>query len=155
MIITGNDIEEIARLKKNLFSKFELKDLGNLKYFLGIEVLRSKRGIFICQKKYVLDLMAETGLIDCKPANTPMMVNHNLHMQLNGELAEKERYQRLVGKLLYLSHTRPDIAYVVGVTGQEISETEGQHQGTSPWSVETLLPREVRNRRWSLSRCEG
>ncbi|XP_022018834.1 uncharacterized mitochondrial protein AtMg00810-like [Helianthus annuus] len=118
MIITGNDVEEIARLEKNLFSKFEMKDLGNLKYFLGIEVLRSKQGIFICQKKYVLDLLVETGLIDCKPADTPMAVNHNLHMEPNGELADKERYQRLVGKLIYLSHTRPDIAYAVGVVSQ-------------------------------------
>ncbi|XP_021991784.1 uncharacterized mitochondrial protein AtMg00810-like [Helianthus annuus] len=118
MIITGDDIEEIARLKRNLFSKFEMKDLGNIKYFLGIEVLRSKRGIFVYQKKYVLDLLAETGLINCKPADTPMVANHNIHMELNGELADKEWYQRLVGKLIYLTHTRPDIAYVVRVVSQ-------------------------------------
>ncbi|XP_035838498.1 uncharacterized protein LOC110908724 isoform X1 [Helianthus annuus] len=127
MIITGNDVEEIAQLKENLFSKFEMKDLGNLKYFLGIEVLRSKRGIFICQRKYVLDLLAETGLIDCKPADTPMVVNHNLHMELNGELADKERYQRLVGKLIYLSHTRPDIAYAVGVVSQFMHQPQVAH----------------------------
>ncbi|XP_021974835.1 uncharacterized mitochondrial protein AtMg00810-like [Helianthus annuus] len=112
MIITGNVVEEITWLKKNMFSKFEMKNLGNLKYFLGIQVLRSKQGIFIYQKKYVLDLLAETGLIDCKPVDTPMVVNHNLHMELIGELADKERYQRLVGKLIYLSHTHPNIAYV-------------------------------------------
>ncbi|KAF5812790.1 putative RNA-directed DNA polymerase [Helianthus annuus] len=127
MIITGDDTEEIARLKRNLFSKFEMKDLGNLKYFLGIEVLRSKQGIFICQKKYVLDLLAETGLIDCKPADTPMVVNHNLHMELNGELADKGRYQRLVGKLIYLSHTRPDIAYAVGVVSQFMHQPQVAH----------------------------
>ncbi|KAJ9539426.1 hypothetical protein OSB04_032159 [Centaurea solstitialis] len=55
MIITGNDKEEITKLKEGLFTEFEMKDLGELKYFLGIEVLRSKQGIFICQKKYVLD----------------------------------------------------------------------------------------------------
>ncbi|KAJ0617795.1 putative RNA-directed DNA polymerase [Helianthus annuus] len=127
MIITGDDVEEIAQLKRNLFSKFEMKDLGNLKYFLGIEVLRSKRGIFICQKKYVLDLLAETGLIDCKPADTPMVVNHNLHMELDGKLADRERYQRLVGKLIYLSHTRPDIAYAVGVVSQFMHQPQVAH----------------------------
>ena len=70
MIITGDDTEEIAELKKNLFQEFEMKDLGFLKYFLGIEVLRSKKGIFINQRKYVLDLLAEIGMLDCKPANT-------------------------------------------------------------------------------------
>ncbi|GJX38033.1 retrovirus-related pol polyprotein from transposon TNT 1-94 [Tanacetum coccineum] len=56
-----NDKEEITKLKKNLFTEFEMKDLGRLKYFLGIEVLRSKPGIFMYQKKYVLDLLAEIG----------------------------------------------------------------------------------------------
>ncbi|KAJ0694305.1 putative RNA-directed DNA polymerase [Helianthus annuus] len=81
MIITGNDKEEMARLKANLFEEFEMKDLGRLKYFLGIEVLRSRQGIFICQKKYVLDLLAETGMLDCKPVDTPMMVNQKLYME--------------------------------------------------------------------------
>nr|GFD27512.1 putative reverse transcriptase, RNA-dependent DNA polymerase [Tanacetum cinerariifolium] len=65
--------EEMARLRTNPFKEFEMKDLGRLKYFLRIEVLMSKQGIFICQKKYVLDLLAETGMIDCKPVDTPMM----------------------------------------------------------------------------------
>ena len=55
-----------------------MKDLGRLKYFLGIEVPRSSRGIFISQKKYVLDLLAETRMLDCKPIETPMMMNHGL-----------------------------------------------------------------------------
>ncbi|XP_022004184.1 uncharacterized mitochondrial protein AtMg00810-like [Helianthus annuus] len=120
MIIIRNDVEEIAGLKKNMFSKFEMKDLGNLNY-------RSKRGISICLKKYVLDLLVETGLIDCKPVDTPMVVNHNLHMELNGELADKERYQRLVGKLIYLSHTHPDIAYAVGVVSEFMHQPQVTH----------------------------
>lgn len=60
MIITGNDEEEMTKLRTSLFKEFEMKNLGRLKYFLGIEVLRSEQGIFICQKKYVLDLLAET-----------------------------------------------------------------------------------------------
>nr|GEY17725.1 putative reverse transcriptase, RNA-dependent DNA polymerase [Tanacetum cinerariifolium] len=70
-----NNEEEIKRLKDGLFTEFEMKDLGNLKYFLVIEVLRSRKGIFICQKKYILDLLAEIGLINCKLADTPMMIN--------------------------------------------------------------------------------
>ena len=106
MIITGNDKEEIAELRGRLFREFEMKDLGRLKYFLGIEVLRSSRGIFISQRKYVLDLLAETGLIDCKPADTPMMINHRLQMTEGAAMANREQYQKLVGKLIYLSHTR-------------------------------------------------
>ena len=77
MVITGNNEEEISNLKK-LFMEFEMKDLGNLKYFLGIEVLRSKREISIDQKKYILDLLAKTVMLDCKPAETLIIANHKL-----------------------------------------------------------------------------
>ncbi|KAM0012264.1 putative RNA-directed DNA polymerase [Helianthus debilis subsp. tardiflorus] len=127
MIITGNDKEEMTKLKESLFREFEMKDLGRLKYFLGIEVLRSKRGIFICQKKYILDMLAETGMIDCKPADTPMMVNHKLQMEEGAKLVKKEMYQRLVGKLIYLSHIRPDIAYAVSVVSQFMHQPQIAH----------------------------
>ena len=78
MIITEDDREEIVNLKEKLFQEFEMKDLGRLKYFLGIEVLRSNKGIFISQRKYVLDLLTEIGMLDCKPVETPMMMNHGL-----------------------------------------------------------------------------
>jgi len=115
MIITGSDIEEIARLRNNLFKEFEMKDLGGLKYFLEIEVLLSNKGIFISQRKYIMDLLAEIRMIGCKPADTPMQVNHGLKFEKEVDLASKERYQWLVRKLIYLSHTRPDIAYAVEV----------------------------------------
>ena len=95
-----------------------MKDLGNLKYFFGIEVLRLKLGIFINQKKYILDLLASTGMIDCKPAKTLIVANHGLQIVEGAKLANKEQYQRLVGKLIYLSHTRPDIAYAVGIVSR-------------------------------------
>ncbi|RVW39236.1 Retrovirus-related Pol polyprotein from transposon TNT 1-94 [Vitis vinifera] len=118
MIITGDDIEEISRLQGQLATEFEMKNLGGLKYFLGIEVTRSKQGIFLSQRKYVLDLLSEVGLLDCKPAETPIVQNHKLGEYSDHLPTNKERYQRLVGKLIYLSHTRPDIAYVVSIVSQ-------------------------------------
>ncbi|XP_024172217.1 uncharacterized mitochondrial protein AtMg00810-like [Rosa chinensis] len=94
----GNDPEELNKLEAHLSSEFEMiKDLGGLKYFLGIEVARSNKGIFLSQRKYVNHKLAENP--DQVPTN-------------------KERYQKLVGKLIYLSHTRPDIAYAVGIVSQ-------------------------------------
>jgi hypothetical protein len=63
MIVTGDDAEEISRLQEQLSTEFEMKDLGGLKYFLGIEVARSRQGIFLSQRKYVLDLLTEVGLL--------------------------------------------------------------------------------------------
>ncbi|KAK9924142.1 hypothetical protein M0R45_032529 [Rubus argutus] len=118
MIVTGDDLKEMNELQKYLSTEFEMKDLGQLKYFLGIEVARSKRGISLSQRKYVLDLLAETGMLDCKPIETPIEMNHRLGIYPDQVLTDKGRYQRLVGRLIYLSHTRPDIAYAVSVVSQ-------------------------------------
>ena len=55
-----------------------MKELGELKYFLGIEIAQSKHGIFLSQRKYVLDLLAKTGMLDCKPVDTPIEQNHRM-----------------------------------------------------------------------------
>ena len=78
IVLTGNDLEEMGRLKHFLAKEFEIKDLGNLKYFLGIEVARSKDGIFVSQRQHVLDLLKETGMLGCKVVDTPM--DHTLKL---------------------------------------------------------------------------
>ena len=118
MVVTGNDPVEKAALQHHLASEFEMKDLGALKYFLGIEVARSEQGIFLSQRKYILDILTDTGMLASKLANTPMELNHQLGEYPNQVPTNKERYQRLVGKLIYLGHTRPDIAYAVSVVSQ-------------------------------------
>jgi len=97
-----------------------------LQYFLGIEVAQSKRGIFISQRKYILDLLKETGMTGCKPAESPIESNHKLQLGV-GESVDKERYQRLVGKLIYLSLTRPDIAYAVSLVSQFMHDPRESH----------------------------
>ncbi|RVW77068.1 Retrovirus-related Pol polyprotein from transposon RE1 [Vitis vinifera] len=72
IILSGNDMEELQNLKKYLSEEFEVKDLGNLKYFLDMEVARSRKGIVVSQRKYILDLLKETGMLGCKPIDTPM-----------------------------------------------------------------------------------
>nr|GEU75879.1 DNA-directed DNA polymerase [Tanacetum cinerariifolium] len=123
-IITGNDESEIKKLKEGLSVEFKMKDLGNLRHLFGIEVMRSSQGIFICQKKYILDLLAKTGTIDYKPVDTPMITNQKLFMKTKAKLANRDRYQRMVGKLIYLSHTRLDIAYAVGVVSQSMHQPQ-------------------------------
>ncbi|KAG6487996.1 hypothetical protein ZIOFF_056754 [Zingiber officinale] len=125
----GDDEVEIQALKSKLTSEFEIKDLGSLKYFLGIEVARSKKGIYVCPRKYVLDLLKETGKLGSRPASTPIEVNHDLTSSSGEDLTslEKGTYQRLVGKLLYLSMTRPDITYAVSVVSQYMHAPKNIH----------------------------
>ncbi|GJV39090.1 putative RNA-directed DNA polymerase [Tanacetum coccineum] len=90
MVVTGNDPQEMDNLQKILAKEFELKDLGNLKYFLGIEVARSKQGISMCQRKYVLDLLTETSMLNCRPVDTPIEMNHGLAIHPNQVPTNKE-----------------------------------------------------------------
>ncbi|CAN1152027.1 Retrovirus-related Pol polyprotein from transposon TNT 1-94, partial [Linum perenne] len=129
IIITGDDTEEIRRLKLTLANEFDLKDLGELKYFLGMEVARSKHGIALSQRKYVLDLLRETGMLGCKPADTPMESNKHLNNEDEVAPVNKEGYQRLVGKLIYLAHTRPDIAFSVSIVSQFMQNPNEEHHG--------------------------
>ncbi|RVW84739.1 Retrovirus-related Pol polyprotein from transposon RE1 [Vitis vinifera] len=111
IVITGNDHAGIFDLKAFMHSKFHTKDLGELKYFLGIEVSRSKKGMFLSQRKYVLDLLKETGKIEAKPCTTPMVPNVQLMPDDGDPFYNPERYRRVVGKLNYLTVMQPDIAY--------------------------------------------
>ncbi|KAL1187681.1 Retrovirus-related Pol polyprotein from transposon RE1 [Cardamine amara subsp. amara] len=106
----------VPALVEGLSSKFKLRNLGDLKYFLGLEIARSSKGISICQRKYVLELLADTGFLGSKPSSIPMEPNHSLHVDESESplLPNAEIYRRLIGKLLYLCTTRPDIAFAVG-----------------------------------------
>ena len=127
MIITGDDKIEIQNLEGKLSKEFEMKNLGGLKYFLGIEVSRNKEGIYLSQRKYILDLLAEVGMVECKPVDTPTVPNLKLNAYSDHTPTNVERYQRLVGKLIYLSHTRPDIAYAVSIISQFMHSPKEEH----------------------------
>ncbi|KOM49185.1 hypothetical protein LR48_Vigan08g001200 [Vigna angularis] len=127
IVITGNDVARIAQLKDHLFNHFQTKDLGRLKYFLGIEVAQSKEGVIISQRKYALDILEETGLTDCKPIDSPMDSNKKLMKDHGEPFSDPERYRRLVGKLIYLTITRPDLSYPVGVVSQFMQNPHIDH----------------------------
>ncbi|RVX13445.1 Retrovirus-related Pol polyprotein from transposon RE1 [Vitis vinifera] len=116
---------EVERLKKVLATEFEVKDLGQMQYFLGMEVVRSRKGISISQRKYVLDLLTEIGMLGCKLSDTPIKARKR--MESDGKPVDRERYQRLVGRLIYLSHTRPDITFAVSVVSQYMHSPKQRH----------------------------
>ena len=98
-----------------------MKDLSHVKYFLRIE------GIFLSQRKYALDLLHETGMSACQPADTPVEEGLKLCVKTNQVSVDKGRYQRLVGRLMYLAHTRPDLAYALSIVSQFMHNPEEQH----------------------------
>ncbi|KAL6314842.1 hypothetical protein AAG906_029058 [Vitis piasezkii] len=123
----GELSEEKEKLENYLSREFEMKDLGLLKYFLGIEVSRSSEGIFLSQRKYALDLLQETGMLGCQHVDTPIEKSLKLCVEPNQVSTDKGRYQRLVGRLMYLAHTRPDLAYALSVVSQYMHNPGEQH----------------------------
>lgn len=118
LVIAGNNSLAISTFKSYLHDCFHMKDLGKLKYFLGLEVARNSTGMFLCQRKYTLDLLSETGLLGCKPVSTPIAEKHELARATDDLLADSTRYRRLVGKLIYLTLTRPELSYSVHILSQ-------------------------------------
>ena len=110
IIITEYDMAGIASLKPFRHGQFHIKDLEMLKYFLVVEIMRIKSGIFSYKRKYMLDLLSETRKLATKPSQSPMA--QSLHLTREGKVfKDPERYKRLVGKLNYLTVTCPIIAY--------------------------------------------
>jgi hypothetical protein len=123
----GNDDAEIINIKALLDAKFSIKDLGLLKYFLGFEVARTQAGISLCQRKYALDLIQDTGLLGAKPCTTPMQPQLQLHKASGEAISDPTIYRRLIGRLLYLTHSRPEIAYAVSKLSQFLAAPTNTH----------------------------
>lgn len=99
--------------------EFEVNDLGTLKHFLGMEIARCKKGISISQRKYTLDLLKEMGILGCKPNNTLIELGNKGRMFKGGPM-DKERYQHLVRKPIYLFNTRPNIIVTSSSRGNSL-----------------------------------
>ncbi|GJW98882.1 uncharacterized mitochondrial protein-like protein [Tanacetum coccineum] len=127
LMITGNDNSLIQKFKSQLSSTFHMKDLGDLHYFLGLEVTKSEYGLFVSQKKYTLELLQEAGVMSSKPYKLPMDPNLKLQAEMGTPLQDPQVYRRYIGKLIYLTITRPDICYTVQLLSQFMQSPTSVH----------------------------
>jgi len=127
ILLTGNDLTEIQRVKDCLLQQFRIKDLGDLKYFIGIEFSRSKAGIYMSQRKYALDILQDTRLTGACPDKFPMEQYLKLTPDDRELLKDPVKYRRLVGRLIYLTVTRPDLAFSVQTLSQYIQSPRKPH----------------------------
>lgn len=127
IVVEGNELDSIDRIKQRLYKLFRIKDIGTLKYFLGLEIARSKEGIIFYERKYTLDILHDSGLTDSKHVDLPMEARPHLS-ETKGELIEDPvMYQRMIGRLIYLTITRPDITYLVHVLSRFMQRPRRPH----------------------------
>ena len=127
VLVACSEKDEKDKFKDLLDQKFKLKDLGDLKYFIGLEVARLDKWITFFQRKYTLEILNDAGLLGYKPAKTPMEQNLRLNKFESEELKGPSSYKRLIGRLLYLTITRPDITFVVHKLSQYMSKPRKPH----------------------------
>ncbi|XP_057492449.1 uncharacterized mitochondrial protein AtMg00810-like [Actinidia eriantha] len=127
MIRTRDDAHGISELKDFLHRHFEMNDLGPLSYFLDLEVSSGSTGYFLTQAKYASGLFIRVGILDCKTASAPLEANVCL-TSLDGELLSNATlYRQLIGSLIYLTVTHPNIAHAVHLVSQFMSAPRSTH----------------------------
>lgn len=127
MIITGDDQDGIEQLKQNLCVRFHMKDLGRLSHFLGLELQYKEEVIILHQQAYCAKLLMKFGMLGCKPIETPIENNVKLSINQGEELSDPTMYRQIVGSLIYLTLTRPDIAFAVGVLSRYMQNPRKPH----------------------------
>jgi hypothetical protein len=104
-----------------------MKDLGLMHYFLGLEVWQSPERIFLNQGKYTVEILKRFDMLECKPMNTPMEAKLKLLVDTSSNLIDATLYRQIIGSLMYLTNTRPDICFVVNTLSQFLVEPRHVH----------------------------
>jgi Reverse transcriptase (RNA-dependent DNA polymerase) len=127
LLITGTSEEQIARFKGEMMKMFKMSDLGLLTYYLGIEVKQTTDMITLCQQNFAQKILKECGMEECNPAQVPMEARLKLSKNSGSSPVDQTRYRSIVGSLRYLLHTRPDLAYSVGIVSRFMESPTTEH----------------------------
>ena len=127
LIVTGSNLSMITKFKQQMMKMFKMTDLGLMNYFLGMEIDQSKEGIFICQERYARNILKKFNMEWCKPISTPLAQNEKLSKDDDSGEADSTRYRSIIGSLLYLTATRPDLMYATSVLSRFMQKPTQAH----------------------------
>ena len=114
LLVTGSNEKLIKVFKEQMMATFEMTDLGEMAFFLGMEIQQSKNEFFIGQEKYAKEVLRKFKMEECKPVDTPLAQNEKLCPE-GAEMVDEGFYQSLIGCLVYLTTIRPDIMHYVSL----------------------------------------
>lgn len=127
LLVTGSCPNTVKMFKKDMSTKFEMSDLGLLTYYLGIEVNQHEEGVSLKQEAYAKALLDKTRMKACNSTRAPMENKLKLRKKEAGELVDPTEYRSIVGALRYLTHTRPDISFAVGIVSRFMEKPMLEH----------------------------
>ena len=132
LIYFGSNHRLLADFKHSMMRNFEMTDLGIMKYFLGMQVKQGRGEIFISQEKYAADILKKFYMKDCKAVSTPMALNEKLNSNDGAKKVDENQFRSLVGSLIYLTHTRPDITQAVSILSRFMHNPSVLHYAAVP-----------------------
>lgn len=127
LIFTGNDETLFRSFKHSMMKEFDMTDLGRMRYFLGLEVLQRSDGIFVCQKKYAQEVLERFNMADCNAVFNPIVPGFKLDKDSASMAVDNTLYMQMVGSLMYLTSTRPDIMFVVSLLSRYLAHPTDIH----------------------------
>ena len=127
LIFTGDDELMMADFKRSMMREFDMSDLGRMRFFLGIEVLQNSDGIYICQRKYALEVLGRFGMEESKAVRSPIVPGCKMYRDEDGDRIDETLYKQIVGSFMYLTATRPDMMFVVSLISRYMSRPTELH----------------------------
>lgn len=127
LIYTRDEVSMMRDFKKSMEKKFDMTDLGKMRYFLGIEVLQTSHEIHISQAKYALEVLKRFGMENCNAVCNPMVLGSKLDMDDGGECVDETFYKQIIGSLMYITITRPDLQFAVSLLSRFMAKPTQLH----------------------------
>ncbi|XP_078444223.1 uncharacterized protein LOC144713503 [Wolffia australiana] len=127
LIMTGPESCHIKAFKGEMMDMFEMSDLGLLNSYLGIEVIQLDGQIKLSQKGYAMKILQQSGMMNCNPVHTPLEARQKFTIEGSSALVDSTDYRSLIGNLSYLTHTRPDLNYSVGILSGYMETLTAEH----------------------------
>ena len=127
LLVTGSNNSRCKWLHQQLMNKFDMTNLGNASYYLGVEITRTQSGTFLSQQNYARSILEEFGLTECNPLSVPLQEALKLRLWVEADMVDAGHYRKLVGKLIYLTNTRPDIKFAVGALSRYMASPREPH----------------------------
>ena len=127
LFVTGGNKADIAWIIQQLQDRFDIRKLGLVQKYIGVEFVHLPHGIFLHQTPYILQILEDSGMLDCRPEHVPLPAGLHLFTDMNSPPINSTIYCQLVGKLIFLTTTRPDLAFLVGLVSRFMTQPQQAH----------------------------